>query len=162
MIKHKIQIVLLALTLTFSLTTHAETIEGRVVGVSDGDTLTVLDAGNTQFKIRLAAIDAPEKAQAFGQRGKEKLSDICYGKQASVTVVDTDRYGRTVGEVVCDGTNANEAMIKSGFAWVYRKYAKGYGHLYAFEDEAKASKRGLWADPNPTAPWEWRKAKRNH
>jgi len=162
MIKHKIKILLLALTLTFSLVIHAETIEGRVVGISDGDTLTVLDAGNTQFKIRLAAIDAPEKAQAFGQRGKEKLSDICYGKQASVTVVDTDRYGRTVGEIVCDGTNANEAMIKSGLAWVYRKYAKGYGHLYAFEDEAKAAKRGLWADPNPTAPWEWRKTKRTH
>lgn len=162
MIKHKIQLLLLALTLTFSLVTHAEAIEGRVVGVSDGDTLTILDADNVQFKIRLAAIDAPEKAQAFGQRGKEQLSDICYGKQASVTVVDTDRYGRTVGEVVCDGSNANEAMIKSGLAWVYRKYAKGYGHLYAFEDEAKAAKRGLWADPNPTAPWEWRKAKRNH
>ena len=162
MIKHKTQILLLALTLLFSLATHAETIEGRVVGVSDGDTLTVLDAGNTQFKIRLAAIDAPEKAQAFGQRGKEQLSDICYGKHAAVTVVDTDRYGRTVGEVVCDGTHANEAMIKSGLAWVYRKYAKGYGHLYAFEDEAKTAKRGLWADPNPTAPWEWRKTKRNH
>ncbi|MDP2100859.1 MAG: thermonuclease family protein [Methylotenera sp.] len=162
MIKHKIQIILLAFTLTFSLAAHAETIEGRVVGVSDGDTLTILDADNAQFKIRLAAIDAPEKAQAFGQRGKEKLSDICYGKHASVTVVDTDRYGRTVGEVVCDGTNANETMIKSGLAWVYRKYAKGYGHLYAFEEEAKAAKRGLWADPNPTAPWEWRKAKRNH
>ena len=115
-----------------------------------------------QFKIRLAAIDAPEKAQAFGQRGKEQLSEICFGKQASVNVVDTDRYGRTVGEVVCDGTNANEAMIKSGLAWVYRKYAKGYGHLYAFEDEAKAAKLGLWADTNPVEPWEWRKAKRNH
>ena len=152
---------IVAFTLTLPIAAYAETIEGRVVGVSDGDTLTMLDAGNTQFKIRLAAIDAPEKAQAFGQRGKEKLSDICYGKQASVTVVDTDRYGRTVGEVVCDGTHANEAMIKSGLAWVYRKYAKGYGHLYAFEEEAKAAKRGLWADTNPVAPWEWRKAKRN-
>ncbi len=162
MINHKIQIILLAFTLTFSLATHAETIEGRVVGVSDGDTLTVLDAGNTQFKIRLAAIDAPEKAQAFGQRGKEKLSDICYGKQATINVKSTDRYGRSVGDVNCAGINANETMIQSGLAWVYRKYAKGYGHLYAFEDEAKAAKRGLWADPNPTAPWEWRKAKRNH
>ena len=161
MIKHKIQIILLALTLAFSVATHAETIDGRVVGIADGDTLTVLDAGNTQFKIRLAAIDAPEKAMPFGQRSKEQLSDICYGKQVSVTVVDTDRYGRTVGEVVCDGTNANETMIKSGLAWVYRKYAKGYGHLYAFEEDAKAARRGLWADPNPTAPWEWRKAKRN-
>lgn len=162
MIKHKTQILLLALTLTVSIATHAETIEGRVVGVSDGDTLTMLDAGNTQFKIRLAAIDAPEKAQAFGQRGKEKLSDICYGKQATVNVKSTDRYGRSVGDVDCAGINANEIMIQSGLAWVYRKYAKGYGHLYAFEDEAKTAKRGLWADPNPTAPWEWRKTKRNH
>ena len=94
MIIHKIQIILLALTLTFSIATYAESIEGRVVGVSDGDTLTVLDAGNTQFKIRLAAIDAPEKAMSFGQRSKVQLSDICFGKQASVTVVNTDRYGR--------------------------------------------------------------------
>ena len=159
---HHILKLIIVYTLAFSITAHSETIDGRVVGIADGDTLTLLDAGNMQFKIRLAAIDAPEKAQAFGQRGKEQLSEICFGKQASVNVVDTDRYGRTVGEVVCDGTNANEAMIKSGLAWVYRKYAKGYGHLYAFEDEAKTTKRGLWADPNPTAPWEWRKAKRNH
>jgi endonuclease YncB( thermonuclease family) len=160
MIKHKAQLLLLALTLTFSIATLADTIEGRVVGVSDGDTLTVLDAGNTQFKIRLAAIDAPEKKMPFGQRSKEKLSDICYGKQASVIVVDTDRYGRTVGEITCEGLNANELMIQSGLAWVYRKYAKGYGQLYALEDEAKTAKRGLWVDPNPTAPWDWRKAKR--
>lgn len=120
-----------------------------MIGISDGDMLTLLDASKTQVKIRLAAIDAPEKAQPFGQRSKEKLSDICYDKQAMVGVVDTDRYGRTVGEVVCDGINANETMIKSGMAWVYRKYAKGYSHLYAFEDDAKATKRGLWVDPIP-------------
>jgi endonuclease YncB( thermonuclease family) len=97
----------------------------------------------------------------FGQRAKEKLSDICYGKQASVIVVDTDRYGRTVGEITCEGVNANEVMIKSGLAWVYRKYAKGHSHLYAFEDDAKAARRGLWVDPNPVAPWDWRKAKRS-
>lgn len=161
MINHTIQRIVLGFTLCISLLANAETIEGRVAGVSDGDTLTVLDAGNTQFKIRLAAIDAPEKAQAFGQRGKEKLSDICYGKQATVNVKSTDRYGRSVGDVDCAGINANETMIQSGLAWVYRKYAKGYGYLYAMEDEAKAAKRGLWADSNPVAPWEWRKAKRN-
>jgi len=153
--------ILFGFILFFSVIAHGETIAGRVVGVSDGDTLTILDASNTQFKIRLAAIDAPEKAQPFGQRAKQKLSDICFGKNASVKVISVDRYGRSVGEIECDGINANEAMIQSGFAWVYRKYAKGYGHLYALEEDARNYRRGLWADSNPMAPWDWRKAKRN-
>lgn len=140
----------------------ADTLSGRVIGVSDGDTLTVLDNTNTQHRIRLAAIDSPEKAQAFGNRAKQALSNICFGKPATITVVDTDRYGRTVGEVNCAGANANEAMLRSGMAWVYRKYAEGYGHFYAIEDEARASKRGLWADISPMPPWEWRKVKRTH
>jgi micrococcal nuclease len=139
------------------VTTQADTLVGSVVGISDGDTLTLLDESKVQHKIRLAAIDAPEKAQAFGNRSKQALSDLCYDKAASIKVVDTDRYGRTVGEVTCAGTNANEAMVKSGMAWVYRKYAKGYPGLYKLEDEAKAAKRGLWADSNPVPPWEWRK-----
>jgi len=151
---------LVSLTLGFSLVAHGETISGRVVGISDGDTLTVLDVSNTQHKIRLAAIDAPEKAQAFGQRGKQKLSELCYGKSATVNVVTTDRYGRSVGDVDCAGINANEAMVQSGFAWVYRKYDKGHEHLYSLEEEARDAKRGLWADSNPIAPWDWRKAMR--
>ena len=135
----------------------ADALTGRVVGISDGDTLTLLDASKVQHKIRLAAIDAPEKSQAFGNKSKQALSDLCFDKQASIKVVDTDRYGRTVGEVSCGATNANEAMVRSGMAWVYRKYAKGYPGLYKLEDEAKASKRGVWADPNPVPPWEWRK-----
>lgn len=147
--------------LVLPISSLAESISGRVVGISDGDTLTILDSTNTQIKIRLAAIDAPEKAQAFGQKGKQALSDICFDKHATIKVVDTDRYGRTVGEVTCAGTNANETMVRSGFAWVYRKYAKGYGHLYPLEENAKAAKNGLWADPNPMPPWEWRKMQRN-
>jgi len=139
---------------------HAEDLSGKVISISDGDTLTILDKSNTQTRIRLSAIDAPEKAQAFGQRGKQQLSDICFGKQATVKVVDTDRYGRTVGDVDCEGIKANEAMIRAGLAWVYRKYAKGYDDFYAIEDEARAAKRGLWTDPNPTPPWEWRKQRR--
>lgn len=135
----------------------ADTLTGRVVGIADGDTLTILDKSNAQVKIRLAAIDAPEKAQPFGQKAKAKLSDLCYNKQANIKVVDIDRYGRTVGEVECAGTNANEAMIRSGLAWVYRKYAKGYSDLYPIEEEAKAEKRGLWADPNAIPPWDFRK-----
>ncbi len=156
-----LQKLLFGLTLAFSVLAHGETISGRVVGISDGDTLTVLDPSNSQFKIRLAAIDAPEKLQPFGQRGKQKLSDLCYGKHASVQVVSIDRYGRTVGDVDCAGINANQAMVESGFAWVYRKYDKGHEHLYPLEEEARNARRGLWADPNPTAPWDWRKAKGN-
>jgi len=156
-----LQKVLFGITLTFSVLAHSETINGRVVGISDGDTLTILDASNMQFKIRLAAIDAPEKAQPFGQRGKQKLSEICYGKNASIRVVSTDRYGRSVGDVDCAGFNANEVMIQSGLAWVYRKYDKGHEHFYSFEEEARNARRGLWMDSNPMAPWEWRKVKRN-
>jgi endonuclease YncB( thermonuclease family) len=143
--------------LLFAVPVLADTQAGRVVGISDGDTLTLLDESKVQHKIRLAAIDAPEKAQAFGNRSKQALSDLCYDKVASIKVVDTDRYGRTVGELSCAGTNANEAMVRSGMAWVYRKYAKGYPGLYKLEDEAKAAKRGLWTDSNPVPPWEWRK-----
>jgi endonuclease YncB( thermonuclease family) len=136
---------------------HADTLSGRVVGIADGDTLTILGVSKVQHKIRLAAIDAPEKSQAFGNKSKQALSDLCFDKHASIKVVDTDRYGRTVGEVTCAGNNANEAMVRSGMAWVYRKYAKGYPGLYKLEEEAKAAKRGLWADSNPVPPWEWRK-----
>lgn len=161
MTSHILKKILFGLTLTFSLLAHGETINGRVVGISDGDTLTILDASNMQFKVRLAAIDAPEKAQPFGQRGKQQLSEICYGKNASVRVVSTDRYGRSVGDVDCAGINANQAMIESGLAWVYRKYDKGHEHFYSLEEEARNYSRGLWKDSNPIAPWEWRKTKRN-
>jgi endonuclease YncB( thermonuclease family) len=162
MTSHTIRRIIFGLTLSFSVLAHSEVIGGRVVGVSDGDTLTILDASNTQIKVRLAAIDAPEKAQPFGTRGKQKLSELCYGKNATIKVVSTDLYGRIVGEVDCEGINANDSMIYSGFAWVYRKYAKGYGHLYLLEEEARAEQRGLWADSNPIAPWEWRKSQRNN
>ena len=146
-----------ATTLLASALCVADTLVGRVVSIAEGDTLTILDESKVQHKIRLAAIDAPEKSQAFGNKSKQALSDLCFDKQASIEVVDTDRYGRTVGEVTCAGTNANEAMVRSGMAWVYRKYAKAYPGLYKLEDEAKAAKRGLWAESNPVPPWEWRK-----
>ncbi len=148
------------ISLIISMPAIAGSISGKVVSIADGDTLTILDSSNSQTRVRLSAIDAPEKAQAFGQRGKQELSDICFGKQATIKVVDIDRYGRTVGDVECAGINANEEMIRSGLAWVYRKYAQGYDHLYAIENEAKSAKRGLWADSNPTPPWEWRKKMR--
>lgn len=159
--KNYFQILLVGLAIFVSVIASADgSISGRVVGVADGDTLTVLDDMNQQHKIRLAGIDAPEKAQAFGQAGKQKLSELCYNKQATVTVVNTDKYGRTVGDVTCDDLHANEEMVRSGHAWVYRHYDKGFEHFYAIEEAAKEEKLGLWADDSPMPPWEWRHGRR--
>lgn len=152
--------IVLASTLLIAKATYADTISGKVIAIADGDTLTILDSRNTQTKVRLAAIDAPEKAQAFGNKSKQSLSEICFGKSASVEVLDIDRYKRWVGVVSCDGVRANDEQVKLGMAWVYREYANGFSHLYKLEDEARQEKRGLWSDPSPTPPWEWRKAKR--
>ena len=140
---------------------NAETITGKVVGVSDGDTITVLDANRTQHKIRLAGIDAPEKAQPFGQRSKEHLSDLVFAKQVSVEFDKTDKYGRTVGKVLVDGVDVNLAQIKAGFAWHYKEYAKEQPaadrESYArAETTARSSTLGLWRDAKPMTPWEWR------
>lgn len=135
-------------------------ISGRVVGISDGDTLTLLDGSNTQYKIRLNAIDAPESGQPFGQASKRALSDICYNTTATVKYVDTDRYGRTVGDVMCNGISANEGMVFRGLAWVYDKYAKNYEYLYPMQDAAKADRVGLWSDSSSIPPWDWRAGKR--
>lgn len=153
-------LVILLFVLSISIPAAAETISGRVISIADGDTLTILNSENIQIKVRLAAIDAPEKAQAFGNRSKQSLSDMCFGKQAKIEVVDTDRYGRTVGTVTCGEVRANDAQVASGMAWVYQKYAEGFGHLHPLEESAKASKEGLWSDPSPTPPWEWRKQNR--
>ena len=149
-------IIFLALAISFQA--NADTLAGKVIGVSDGDTVTLLSQDKQQIKVRLAAIDAPEKAQAFGQRAKQHVSDLCFGKQAEVKVIDTDRYGRSVGEVSCDGVFANAEMIKAGMAWVYRKYSKGYVAFFPLEEEARVARRGLWSDTDPVAPWEWRKS----
>lgn len=155
------QILLTLALLSATSIAYADVVTGRIVGVTDGDTVTLLDGAKTQHKIRLAAIDAPEKAQPFGNRSKQALSNLCFNQQAQVEVTDTDRYGRLVGIVTCNNINANEAMLSSGMAWVYQKYAKGFGHYYAFEREAQVARMGLWIDSNPIPPWEWRKTKRN-
>lgn len=159
--KNYIKVALVGLAIFASVMASADgSISGRVVGVADGDTLTVLDAESQQHKIRLAGIDAPEKAMPFGQVGKQKLSEMCFGKQATVTVVNTDRYGRTVGDVQCEETHANEEMVRGGFAWVYRHYDKGFEYFYPLEQAAKDAGLGLWADADPTPPWQWRHSRR--
>lgn len=155
--KRYLQAILIGLVIGVSLLASADgSISGRVVSVVDGDTLTVLDVEYQQHKIRLAGIDAPEKAMPFGQGSKQKLVEFCFGKQAQVNVIDIDRYGRSVGEVLCDGIYANAEMVKSGYAWVYRSYDKGFKSFYALERTAKGAGLGLWADVDPVPPWQWR------
>lgn len=141
--------------------TWAETFTGRVVGVADGDTITVLDAANVQHKIRLAGIDCPEKNQPFGQAAKQSISDQAFDRDVRVETNKRDRYGRVVGQVWVGGVDANLEQIKRGLAWHYKAYQneQPLDDRLAYtraEDEARGSGRGLWADPAPVAPWDWR------
>lgn len=138
----------------------ADTITGKVVGVADGDTITVLVAGHDQVKIRLANIDAPEKAQPFGQRSKQAMSDLAFGKAVQCDQSGLDRYGRTIAVCMVGGVDINITMVKAGMAWVYRKYAYNVPDYYNAEEGAHRQRLGLWADTEPVPPWEWRKARR--
>jgi micrococcal nuclease len=126
----------------------------QVIGISDGDTLTLL-VDRKPLKIRLANVDAPEKKQAFGERSKQSLSDLCFGKDATYKVQDIDRYGRTVAVVTCAGVQVNRAQVERGMAWVYAKYNKDRA-LPAVQTQAKLKRVGLWADKSPVPPWEFR------
>lgn len=132
---------------------------GRVVKVSDGDTVTVL-IDHRQIKVRLDAIDAPEMKQAFGRRSQQSLAEMCAAKTARVIDRGLDRYGRTVGVVVCDGVDANSEQVRRGMAWVYERYAPRNSPLYGMQGEARTTRRGLWADPHPVAPWDYRRKTR--
>ena len=145
----------------------AATLAGRVVGVSDGDTVTVLTAENRQFKIRLSGIDAPEKKQPFGAHAKETLSRQLFGQAVTVEWTKTDRYGRIVGKIEVDGFDANLEQIREGSAWVYTQYLRELPvedrKLYLeAERQAKSERRGLWRDSDPEPPWQWRHELREH
>jgi endonuclease YncB( thermonuclease family) len=127
---------------------------GKVIGVTDGDTIKILERRET-LKVRLAEIDAPETRQAFGTQAKKALSDLIFGKEVRVIERDHDRYGRMVGIVYADNQNVNMEMVRRGMAWVYRRYALETA-FFQLEEEAKAEKRGLWADPHAIPPWEYR------
>lgn len=139
----------------------ANELQGRIVGVSDGDTITVLDAKNQQHKVRLAGIDAPEKSQAFGQASKKQLSELVFGKAVVVEWQKLDRYGRVVGKVLLDGFDVCLEQIRKGMAWHYKKYAgdqsAGDRQTYAaIEAEAREARLGLWIDESPEPPWDYR------
>lgn len=132
----------------------------QVIGIGDGDTITVL-VDKTSIKVRIAEIDAPESKQAFGTRSKQSLSDLCYRVIAEVEEVSRDRYGRTVARVNCRGQDVATSQVRSGMAWVYDRYSRPDSPLYALQAEARAARRGLWADGAPIPPWEWRRARKN-
>ena len=155
--------ILLAACLLAAQISLAAELAGLVVGVSDGDTITVL-VDKTPHKIRLAGIDAPESRQAFGQASKQHLSALVYKKPVTVLWENKDRFGRTIGKVMVDGTDACLEQIKAGLAWHYKRYAseqsaQDRADYAAAEDKAKRERSGLWADANPTAPWDWRREK---
>jgi endonuclease YncB( thermonuclease family) len=127
-----------------------------VIAVQDGDTLTLLVI-HRQIKVRLADIDAPERKQAFGTRSRQSLTTICHGKSATVIETSRDRYGRTVGHVTCAGIDAQAHQVSTGMAWVFDRYAPPSSPLYALQDQARNARRGLWADPSPVPPWDWRR-----
>ena len=149
-----------------ALSGWADTLEGKVVAIADGDTVTVLDAGQNQHKIRLAGIDAPEKGQPWGQKSKESLSELVFNRAATVEWHKKDKYGRLVGKVLVDGKDANLAQVKRGLAWHYKEYQREQSpddqeRYAAAETDAQGAKRGLWSEADPTPPWVWRKIKRD-
>lgn len=155
----------LATLLAMFITAHAETLHGRVVGVADGDTVTVLDSRNEQYKIRLMGIDAPEKKQAFGNRSKQALSALVFNREVSVEYRKKDRYGRLVGKIVVNGVDANLEQVRAGMAWHYKQYQREQSAddriaYAAVEEQARTARRGLWRDNDPMPPWEYRKGAR--
>ena len=140
----------------FAFPVVAEEFSGRVVGVTDGDTIRVL-RNDVEVKVRLVDIDCPESKQPFGARSKQATSALVFGKVVTVKVKGTDRYNRLLADVgMPNGENLNRELVKSGFAWWYRKYSDDES-LGALESEARNARRGLWEDEHPIPPWEWRR-----
>ncbi|MEK7257990.1 MAG: thermonuclease family protein, partial [Bacteroidota bacterium] len=129
----------------------------RVVGVKDGDTIEAIDDSTKKnIVIRLAHVDCPERPQAFGKRAKQFTSDLVFGKQIILQKTGVDRYKRWVCVVTCEGKNLNLELVKAGLAWHFKKYSKAQEYAEA-ESAARAAKKGLWRDPSPITPWDFRK-----
>jgi len=148
----------LGILLVCSQCAFAAEIHGLVVGVHDGDSLTLLVGGKNEVKVRLEGIDAPELKQDFGTASKKALSDMVYGKEVRLVETGKDRYRRTLANVYVGDAWVNLAMIERGMAWFFVKYSKDE-LLKRGEAEARKSKRGLWKEGNPTPPWSWRAKK---
>ncbi len=145
-----------------SIRAFADTLTGKVVKITDGDTVYVLDANYKEHKIRLAGIDAPERQQAYGLASRKYLVSIVAGQQVTIEYQKWDRYGRIVGKVLLDGIDACLEQVKAGFAWHYKKYQREQStndqRLYTnAENKARDERLGLWRENNPIPPWEYRR-----
>jgi len=150
---------LVSAVLALSANSVRADVRAQVVSVHDGDTLTVL-IEHRQVRVRLTEIDAPELGQPFGTRARQSLSELCFGKTATLDVRGHDRYRRTLAQVTCSGTDANTEQVRRGLAWTYARYTKSDSPLFAIQQTARIEHRGLWSDPAPTAPWKWRRRDR--
>lgn len=150
---------IILVTICVSWTIFAGSITGKVVSVSDGDTITILAISKKTHKIRFEHIDTPEKSQAYGQAAKKHLSSIVFGKTVEAKVKTTDRYGRSIATIFLEDKNINLEMVKAGYAWHYKKYSKDI--IFAAEEViSRKAKKGLWQDSNPVPPWEFRRTGR--
>jgi endonuclease YncB( thermonuclease family) len=152
--------------LFFTLVSFAEELIGKVIKVSDGDTITVLDSNNQKHKIRLKGIDAPESQQAFGDISTQSLSELVYDKEVLVTWDKKDKYYRILGKVIVDGNDANYEQLTKGLAWYYKQYEKDLSdddkkRYSEAEEWARNYTEGLWADSNSIPPWEFRRKRKN-
>jgi endonuclease YncB( thermonuclease family) len=150
-------------TYTFGL--EHVSIHGRVTGIVDGDTINVLILSKQQIRVRIAFIDAPEKGQPFGQRAKQVMSERLFGKDVKLRPHTIDRYGRLVARVLVDNQDAGFELVKQGLCWVYEQYmSEASPDIQASYQQAQAVAReqkfGLWSDPFPVPPWDWRKSEK--
>lgn len=143
------------LLILLSSTCLGAELQGKVTSITDGDTVKVFD-GIQEVKIRLSNIDAPESKQAFGTRAKQKLADEVFGKTVVVEYHKKDKYKRIIGTIWLENRNINLEMVQEGYAWAYRKYLDDLNFLEA-EKLARDNKSGLWVDPFPIPPWDFRK-----
>ena len=135
-------------------------LKGKIIHISDGDTVHLLTSKNEKIKIRLNDIDAPEAKQAFGNKSKENIKKFIYQKDVIVEYKKKDQYKRVLGTIYYQNRDINLQQVKDGYAWVYKKYSKNPTYFKA-EQEARSKKIGLWSDRNPIEPWVFRKNKKN-
>ena len=152
------KIVLYTISLLIVLVSLSIADTGKVIQVSDGDTITVL-IDNNKTKVRLYGIDCPENKQHIGFSAKSFTSELVLGKIVTIETYDIDKYGRTIGNVFVNGDSLSEELVKVGYALVYTKYCKLpiCQQWYKYEKEAKSKQFGIWSKSNPTPPWDFRK-----
>ncbi|MEP5253784.1 MAG: thermonuclease family protein [Winogradskyella arenosi] len=152
--------IILLLTFSSFKTVKETIISGKVTSITDGDTFKLLQKDSTLIRVRLANIDCPERKQPFSQSAKQFASDAVFGKNIEIVVLNKDRYGRYIANVIYDGDkNLSKELLKAGYAWHYVRYSND-STLQDIEDKARKNKIGLWSDPHSIAPWSWRSNKK--